>query len=234
MLLRTVRVARCTHCTWTTMHDSFLRRVTSDLYISGSSTGPAPECRPTLCGPAMRRNRRDATRRLWLDSRHRCTPMHLTTMLLSRSGPQRASPKEGNVPRVQCRRSFLRLPAKAIVLFRSQTSPFLFRVGFAVLPTCLLLFRSYLPESTGTNCGRGSFCCLLRSDSFPDCALYSRCAWLEPINFAMRRIPMIRDHRLMDSVYHWPILSNKTWSDRVELLAYFICVSFSRRSPYNV
>lgn len=189
--LRIVRIARCTHCTWTTMHDSFLRSVTSDLYISGSYWPCARVSSLSLWS-------RDATQPTWCDATfcdstadtgaHLCYAPHYG---VTHHGLLRASPKERNVPRVQCRRSLSRLPAKAIVLFRSVRTP---RPPFFMVDSWssprLLLFQSHLLESAGTFAGEGPFRCLRRSDSSLNCASRSRCAWFEPINFAMRRIPM--------------------------------------------
>lgn len=211
MLLRVVRVARCIHYTWATMHDSFLRRVTSDLYISGSYWPCARVSSHSLVVP--RCDATDAMRRDVCVSTAD-TGAHLCTSLLCYHHVTAAYLAEGR-ERAACAMSSVALTTagQAIVLFRSQTSPFLFHVGFAVLPASLAQF--HLPESTGARL-REKFLSLptLRSDRSLDCASRSWCAWLESINFAIRfwwsirRIPMIRDHRLMDSV--WPVLSNKT------------------------
>jgi len=80
---------------------SLLRRVTGDLYIDGSSTGPAPVSRPTLWY-------RDATRLLrWCATRRPDTPyaifahlVHLTTVL-----PPRCARVPGRTGGRECRRA---------------------------------------------------------------------------------------------------------------------------------
>lgn len=96
--------ARCTHCTWTTTHDSFLRHVTSDLYISGSYWPCARVSSHSLW------SLRDATQPRRCDamfaSRQLDTPVH--TYAPPRYGVfchhgllnARSSSKERNVPRV--------------------------------------------------------------------------------------------------------------------------------------
>lgn len=128
------------------------------IFISADPTGPAPECRPTLCGPATRRSRLDATRCLRLD-----TGAHLcTTMLLPRSV---ACLVEGR-KRAACAMSPVALTtaSQAIVLFRSHTSPFLFHG-----PPRVALTLSVSPARIREyDRARGPFRCPLKSDSFLD------------------------------------------------------------------
>lgn len=98
-------VAGCNHCTWTddARASSLLRRVTGDLYIGGSSTGPAPVSPSHSVGPAMRRGatrllRRCATRRPDLTA---CDIRAFGAPRAPRHGDYhhvapRATPEEGN------------------------------------------------------------------------------------------------------------------------------------------
>lgn len=175
---------------------------------------------PLSVVPRCRRNRRDATRRLRLDTgAHLCTSLLCVTTAISCCVPL----AEGR-ERAACAMSpvVLTTAGQAIVLFRSQTSPFLFHAGFAVLPASLL-FSFTCPNQRARSRERSLSLSTLRSDIPRDCT--RDWARLEPINFAMRRIPRIRDRRLMDSVYHWPILFNKISSCWITCQFYFVLYS---------
>lgn len=123
---RTCREMQPLHLADDARASSLLRRVTGDLYIDGSSTGPAPVSRPTLWyRDAMWRDATFATvhdstpRYTACDIRAPRVPHHgVTTTLRPRATPHRRK----GMPRVQCRRSLLRLSAKGIVLGHSHTS----------------------------------------------------------------------------------------------------------------
>lgn len=158
------------------MHDSFLRSVTSDLYISGSYWPCARVSSHSLWS-------RDATQPTRCDATcfvtRQPTPvhtyaMHLTTVLPTtvccaprrRKGTCRVCNVAGRSQDCRPKPSScsVRTPRPSFFMVDSWSSP------------RLLLFQSHLLESAGTFAGEGPFRCLRRSDSPLDCASRSRCA----------------------------------------------------------
>lgn len=123
---------------------SLLRRVTGDLYIGGSSTGPAPVSPSHSVGPAMRRGvtrllRRCATRRPDLtarDTRIRGTSCTTPRRLPPCCAACHAGGRERRVCNV-AGRSYDCQPKESSCSIR-HTSPLFFRSGFVVPPWSLL------------------------------------------------------------------------------------------------
>lgn len=156
MLLRVVRVARCIHYTWTTMHDSFLRRVTSDLYISGSYWPCARVSSHSLWS-------RDATQPMRCDATfatRQPTPVHtyaphyyVTTTVCCVPRRRKGTCRVCNV----AGRSYDCRPSHRPVPFADLALPFSCRIRGPPRVSC-----SVSPARiNGRDCGRNSFRCLL-------------------------------------------------------------------------